>query len=182
MLPVVVNGRLVFIPFEADALASGLDALLDKLATAGAARDSAFAVSEEVHKWSLLSATQPDAAARAVPLLTATTTAFGSDYARSRAVNLAGLAGSLARAGDFDTAVSVGRHALEEICQTSRAYQRLRLLDDCLAVHQIADMADLRHAARSGRRIVAVVIWGRVVPWLMCSSPMRARTCPSSAG
>jgi len=43
--------------------------------------------------------------------------------------------------------VSVGRHALEEISRTSsrRAYQRLRMLDDCLAVHHTADMADLRH-------------------------------------
>ncbi|MGH3430549.1 MAG: hypothetical protein ACRDRI_05005 [Pseudonocardiaceae bacterium] len=50
-------------------------------------------------------------------------------------------------ADDIDTAVSVGRHALEEICQISsrRAYQRLRMLDDCLAVHQSADVADLRH-------------------------------------
>ncbi|MGH3850389.1 MAG: hypothetical protein ACRDR6_12850 [Pseudonocardiaceae bacterium] len=43
--------------------------------------------------------------------------------------------------------MSVGRHALEEICQISsrRAYQRLRMFDDCLAVHQSADVADLRH-------------------------------------
>jgi hypothetical protein len=26
-----------------------------------------------------------------------------------------------------------------------RAYQRLRMLDDCLAVHQTADVAELRH-------------------------------------
>lgn len=44
------------------------------------------------------------AAARAGPLLTAATSAYGSDYARGRAVNLAGLAGSHARAGDIDTA------------------------------------------------------------------------------
>ncbi|MDQ3150705.1 MAG: XRE family transcriptional regulator [Actinomycetota bacterium] len=99
------------------------------------------------HAWYLLSATQPDAAARAVPLLTAATSALGSDYARTRAVNLAGVAGSHARTGDTDAAVSVGRHALEEISRTSsrRAYQRLRMLDDCLAVHQTADVADLRH-------------------------------------
>ncbi|MDQ3030013.1 MAG: XRE family transcriptional regulator, partial [Actinomycetota bacterium] len=99
------------------------------------------------HAWYLLSATQPDAAARAVPLLAAATGALGDDYARTRAVNLAGLAGSHARAGDIEAAVSVGRHALEEISRTSsrRAYQRLRMLDDCLAVHQTADVADLRH-------------------------------------
>ncbi|MCA1671786.1 MAG: hypothetical protein LC799_06135 [Actinobacteria bacterium] len=70
------------------------------------------------HAWYLLSATQPDAAVRAVPLLAAATGALGDDYARTRAVNLAGLAGSHARAGD---------------------------IDDCLAVHQTADVADLRH-------------------------------------
>ncbi|MGH3772099.1 MAG: helix-turn-helix domain-containing protein [Pseudonocardiaceae bacterium] len=102
---------------------------------------------QQGHAWYLLSATQPDAATRAVPLLTAATSSYGSDYAVRRAVNLAGLAGSHARAGDIDTAVSVGRHALEEICQgwSQRAYQRLRMLDDCLAVHQSADVADLRH-------------------------------------
>ncbi|MGH3778977.1 MAG: helix-turn-helix domain-containing protein [Pseudonocardiaceae bacterium] len=102
---------------------------------------------QQGHAWYLLSATRPDAAARAVPLLTAATGALGSDYARTRAVNLAGLAGSHAKAGDTDIAVSVGRHALEEISRTSsrRAYQRLRMLDDCLAVHQTADVAELRH-------------------------------------
>ncbi len=102
---------------------------------------------QQGHAWYLLSATRPEAAARAVPLLTAATDALGSDYARTRAVNLAGLAGSHARAGDLDAAVGIGRHALEEITQISsrRAYQRLRLLDDCLAVHQTADVAELRH-------------------------------------
>jgi hypothetical protein len=43
--------------------------------------------------------------------------------------------------------VSVGRYALDEISRISsrRAYQRLRMLDDCLAVHQTADVAELRH-------------------------------------
>jgi hypothetical protein len=102
---------------------------------------------QQGHAWYLLSATQPNAAARAVPLLTAATGALGSDYARTRAVHLAGLAGSHARAGDIDAAVSVGRHALEEISRTSsrRAYQRLRMLDDCLTAHHIADVAELRH-------------------------------------
>jgi hypothetical protein len=109
--------------------------------------DIAEFTAQQGHAWYLLSATQPEAASRAVPLLTAATGGYGSDYARSRAVNLAGLAGSHARAGDTNTAVSVGRHALEEISRTSsrRAYQRLRLLDECLAGHQTADVADLRH-------------------------------------
>jgi hypothetical protein len=102
---------------------------------------------QQGHAWYLLSATLPDAAVRAMPLLTAATSALGSDYARTRAVNLAGLAGSHARADDIDTAVIVGRYALEEISRISsrRAYQRLRMLDDCLAVHQTADVAELRH-------------------------------------
>jgi hypothetical protein len=74
---------------------------------------------QQGHAWYLLSATLPDAAARAVPLLTAATNAYGNDYACARAVNLAGLAGSHARAGDIDAAVSAGRHALEEITRIS---------------------------------------------------------------
>jgi hypothetical protein len=109
--------------------------------------DTAEFTAQQGHAWYLLSATQPEAAARAVPLLTAATSAQGNDYARTRAVNLAGLAGSHARGGDVDAAVSVGCHALEEITRSSsrRAYQRLRMLDDCLAVHPTADVADLRH-------------------------------------
>lgn len=109
--------------------------------------DTAEFTAQQGHAWYLLSAIRPDAAARAVPLLTSATNAQGSDYARTRAVNLAGLAGSHARAGDIDAAVSVGRHAIEEITRTSsrRAYQRLRLFDDCLAVHQTADVTELRH-------------------------------------
>ncbi|MGH3997731.1 MAG: hypothetical protein ACRDTJ_09750, partial [Pseudonocardiaceae bacterium] len=109
--------------------------------------DTAEFTAQQGHAYYLLSATVPDAAARAVSLLTEATSAYGSDYARSRAVNLAGLAGSHARADDVDTAVRIGRQALEEISRISsrRAYQRLRMLDDCLAVHQTADVAQLRH-------------------------------------
>ncbi|MGH3909423.1 MAG: helix-turn-helix domain-containing protein, partial [Pseudonocardiaceae bacterium] len=109
--------------------------------------DTAEFAAQQGHAWYLLSATRPDAAARAIPLLTTATSTWSGDYARSRAVNLPGLAGSHARAGDIDTAVRVGRHALEEIGRTSsrRAYQRLRMLEDCLVGHQTADVADLRH-------------------------------------
>jgi hypothetical protein len=109
--------------------------------------DTAEFTAQQGHAWYLLSATQPDAAARAVPLLTAATSAYGDDYACARAVNLTGLAGSHARAGDIDAAVSVGRRALEEITRipSQRAYHRLRMLDDCLAVHQTADVAELRY-------------------------------------
>jgi len=109
--------------------------------------DMAEFTAQQGHAWYLLSDTQPAAATRAVPLLTAATSTLGSDYARTRAVNLPGLAASHARVGDIDAAVSIGRHALVEICQISslRAYQRLRMLDDCLTGHQTADVADLRH-------------------------------------
>ncbi len=109
--------------------------------------DLAEFTAQQGHAWYLLSATRPDAAARAVLLLTAATNAYGNDYACSRAVNLPGLARSHVRAGDIDAAVRIGRHALEEISRISsrRAYQRLRLLDDCLALHQAADVAELRH-------------------------------------
>ncbi|MGH3976305.1 MAG: hypothetical protein ACRDS9_23720, partial [Pseudonocardiaceae bacterium] len=44
MLPVVIDGRLVFVPFDADALvASGFAELFDELATSGTAGNSAFA-------------------------------------------------------------------------------------------------------------------------------------------
>ncbi|MGH3869370.1 MAG: helix-turn-helix domain-containing protein [Pseudonocardiaceae bacterium] len=61
MLPVVVNGRLVLMPFGADALAdTGFNALLDELATTGAAGGSAFAASEEVQKWGVAAAVSSD--------------------------------------------------------------------------------------------------------------------------
>jgi hypothetical protein len=109
--------------------------------------NSAEFIAQQGHAWYLLSATQPEAAVRAVPLLTAATSAQGDDYARTRAINLAGLVGSHARAGNIDAAVRVGRRALEEITRFSsrRAYQRLRMLDDCLALHPTADVADVRH-------------------------------------
>ncbi|MGH3798901.1 MAG: helix-turn-helix domain-containing protein [Pseudonocardiaceae bacterium] len=49
MLPVVVNGRLVFVPFDADTVASGgLNALLDELAAIGVAGDSTISPGERV--------------------------------------------------------------------------------------------------------------------------------------
>jgi transcriptional regulator with XRE-family HTH domain len=57
MLPVVVNGRLVLVPFNADALvASGLDALLDELAATGAVGDSALVAGERVQKLGITAA------------------------------------------------------------------------------------------------------------------------------
>jgi transcriptional regulator with XRE-family HTH domain len=49
MLPVVVNGRLMFVPFDAETVTgSGLSALLEELATIGAAGDLAIGPGERV--------------------------------------------------------------------------------------------------------------------------------------
>ncbi len=64
MLPAVVNGRLVFVPFDAEALvASGLETLLDELVTRDAAADSAPAPSERVQKRGVTAEVQHIAAA-----------------------------------------------------------------------------------------------------------------------
>ncbi len=63
VLPVVVNGRLVLVPFNADvSVASGLDALLDELATTGAAGNSppALVASERVQKRGITPAVSSD--------------------------------------------------------------------------------------------------------------------------
>lgn len=108
--------------------------------------DSAEFAAQQGHAWYLLSATDAGAADRAVALLAASTNAQSDEYARTRAVNLAGLAGSYARTGEVASAVQLGFRALKEIDRTSsrRAYQRLRMLDDCLAAHQTSDVSDLR--------------------------------------
>jgi transcriptional regulator with XRE-family HTH domain len=73
-------------------------------------------------------------AARAVPLLREAVDGYGPAYARSRAVNLAGLAGAQALTGDLHTAARTGHHAVEEITALAspRAYDRLRTLDTVL--------------------------------------------------
>ncbi len=64
MLPVVVNGRLMFVPFDADTVASsGLSTLLDEPATPGAAADSTPAASERVQKRGVTAEVQHIAAA-----------------------------------------------------------------------------------------------------------------------
>jgi hypothetical protein len=66
----MVNGRLVFVPFDADALrASGFDALLGELAISGAAKDSALAVSERVQLELCRHTAHPRAADLAVGVL-----------------------------------------------------------------------------------------------------------------
>lgn len=73
-------------------------------------------------------------AARAVPLLREAVEGYGPAYARSRAVNLAGLAGAQALTGDLDTAAHTSHHAVNEITvlASPRAYDRLRTLDTVL--------------------------------------------------
>jgi len=93
----------------------------------------------------------PRQAARAVPLLEEAVRGYGSFYARSRAVNLPGLSGSYALAGDLDAAVDVGGQAVTEITALSsrRALERLRSLDTVLQPHDSeAAVADLREQIR----------------------------------
>lgn len=91
---------------------------------------------QQGHARYTLALTTADAkhAARAVPLLQEAVDGYGSAYARSRAVNLPGLAGAHALAGDCDTAVHVGYQAVEEITALSspRIYDRLRTFDTVL--------------------------------------------------
>jgi len=94
---------------------------------------------------------KPQHAARAVPLLQEAVREFGPAYARSRAVNLPGLSGAHAIAGDLEAAVHVGTQAVTEITALSapRALERLRTLDTVLQPHDAeASVADLREQIR----------------------------------
>lgn len=84
-----------------------------------------------------LASADPKHAARSVPLLGEAVEGFGPAYARSRAVNLPGLAGAHALIGDLDTAARAGHRAVEEITALAspRAYDRLRTLDTVLQPH-----------------------------------------------
>jgi hypothetical protein len=94
-------------------------------------------------------------AARAVPLLREATDSYQSAQARSRAVNLAGLAGAHALAGDLDAAARTGHRAVEEITALAspRAYERLRILDNVFERHstneEIGEVRGQIHAALS---------------------------------
>lgn len=84
-----------------------------------------------------LATTDATYAARAVPLLQQAVHGFGPAYARSRAINLAGLAGARVLTGDLAAAVHTGHQAVEEITALAspRAYDRLRTLDTVLRPH-----------------------------------------------
>jgi hypothetical protein len=87
------------------------------------------------------------AASRAVPLLRHAVDHFGPNYARARALNLPELAGAHAIAGDIDTAVTVGRQAIDAVTalHSPRAYDRLHMLHTVLEpLHTSPGVAELR--------------------------------------
>ncbi len=101
----------------------------------------------DAHYELALASRDPRAAGRAVPLLRHTVDQFGDDYARPRALDLIGLAGAHAIAGDTDTAVTVGHQAVDAVTalHSPRAYDRLRVLNAALEpLHTSAGVTDLR--------------------------------------
>lgn len=110
------------------------------------------------HSFYLLAATRPSYASAAIEHLQIAADGFGPTYARSRAVNLPGLAGSYFYLGDVDSAVTVGRDAVTEISNLSskRAYARLDALATAAAPFQhLSDVADLRERIRDAKQTVA---------------------------
>jgi hypothetical protein len=108
---------------------------------------SLAAFSGAAHYTLALTNRNPNAAARAVPLLRHAADHFGPAYARSRAIYLPDLAGAHALGGDVDTAVSVGHQAVDAVTAVSspRAYDRLRTLNTVLEpLHTSPGVADLR--------------------------------------
>jgi len=94
-----------------------------------------------------LTGRDPRAADRAVPLIRQAGEGFGPDYARSRALRLPDLAGAHAIAGDTDTAVTLGHHAIDAVTAVSspRAHDQLRVLDTVLEpLHTGTGVAELR--------------------------------------
>lgn len=87
------------------------------------------------HSFYLLAQTNRQYAPTAAHHLRMAVDGFGSTYARSRAVNLPGLAGSYFYLGEVDSAVVTGHEAVTEISTLSskRAYARLRPLAEATA-------------------------------------------------
>lgn len=103
------------------------------------------------HSFFVLAQAQPRYAPAAIEHLRDAVDGFGPTYARSRAVNLPGLAGSYFRIGELDSAVTIGHEAVTEISTLSskRAYARLRTLADTAAPFEHdAGVAELRHRIR----------------------------------
>ena len=98
--------------------------------------DTAELAAQQGHAYYTLALATADVkhAAQAVPLLREAVEGYGPAYARSRAVNLAGLAGAQAPSGDLDTAARTSHHAVDEITvlASPRAYDRLHTLDTVL--------------------------------------------------
>jgi len=87
------------------------------------------------------------AASKAVPLLRQAVDHLSPDYARPRASALTNLAGAHAIAGDTNTAVTLGHHAVDAATAVSspRNYDRLRVLHTALEpLHTSAGVAELR--------------------------------------
>ncbi|WP_291410156.1 helix-turn-helix domain-containing protein [Actinophytocola sp.] len=103
------------------------------------------------HSFYLLAKAAPSYAPIAVEHLRVAVESFGSAYARSRAVNLPGLAGSYFYVGEVDSAVAAGHEAVTEISTLSskRAYARLQVLADAAAPFgHDSGVAELRQCIR----------------------------------
>ena len=106
------------------------------------------------HAYDILARRVPDGAARAIPVLEKVVEQFGPEYARSRTINLVGLASANLRDPDHvANGVSAGYEALNGLRTLSspRALTRLRRLDQVAARHaarpEVAEFrADLRRA------------------------------------
>jgi hypothetical protein len=103
------------------------------------------------HSFFLLAQKQPQYAPAAIEHLRDAVDSFGPTYARSRAVNLPGLASSYFRIGELGSAVTIGHEAVTEISTLSskRAYARLRTLTDIAAPFEHdTSVAELRQRIR----------------------------------
>jgi hypothetical protein len=103
------------------------------------------------HSFYLLAKAAPSHAPTAVEHLSVAVDSFGSAYARSRAVNLPGLAGSYFYVGEVESAVATGHEAVTEISTLSskRAYARLQVLADAAEPFgHDSGVADLRQRIR----------------------------------
>jgi transcriptional regulator with XRE-family HTH domain len=140
---------------EADLCRRAMDEALttyEHADTTGAAPWAAHVTSAEIaaqvgHSSWLLSSYDPSFAPEAITQLQIAVDGYGAAYARSRAVNLTGLAGAKFIAGDIDSAVAVGRDAVTAITgmQSRRAYRRLAVLKDVAArVGHRSDVLDLQ--------------------------------------
>jgi hypothetical protein len=112
---------------------------------------SAEIAAQHGHSFYLLAKSQPAYAPAAIEHLQVAVDSFGTTYARSRAVNLPGLAGCHFYIGEVDSAVATGHEAVTEISMLSstRAYARLRVLAEAAApFSHDSGVAELRERIR----------------------------------